>query len=190
VAADSIQRYDKYIYIYHLGVTGQSVGAEGLKKHHSDTVKVLSKMYRIYKEFLDTSGADSDYGSVSGKADTEYTNSGKFSSKNDDSDNIGAGKVDTDYAGIGNANIISSRNAKLKLLQKGLVFIADLVFVAYLVTGTPEAKAELKAFDGELRDKYTEIDRLIGSNKKIRIIRASGFLLYNVMSNLIRRRYE
>ena len=189
VAADTIRRYDKNIYIYHLGVTGQSVGAEGLKKHHSDTVKVLSKMYRIYKEFLDTSGTEGDDGSVSGKADTEYTNSGKFSSKNDDSDNIGAGKVGTEYAGIGNANIISARNAKLRFLQKGLAFIADLVFVAYLVTGTPEAKAELKAFDGELRYKYIEIDRLIVSNKKIRILRASVFLLYNVMSNLVRRRY-
>ena len=140
VATDSIQRFDKNIYIYHLGVTGQSVGAEGLKKHHSDTVKVLSKMYRIYKEFLDTSGS-------------------------------------------------SARNAKLRFLQKGLAFIADLVFVAYLVTGTPEAKAELKAFDGELRDRYKEIDSLIGGNKKIQALRASGFLLYCMMSKLVSRRY-
>ena len=140
VAADSVQRYDKNIYIYHLGVTGQSVGSEGLKKHHSDTVKVLSKMYRIYKEFLDTSGS-------------------------------------------------SARNAKLRFLQKGLAFIADLVFVAYLVTGTPEAKAELKAFDGELRDRYKEIDSLIGGNKKIKALRASGFLLYGMISKLVKRRY-
>ena len=154
VATDSIQRFDKNIYIYHLGVTGQSVGAEGLKRHHSDTTKVMLKMYSIYKEFLDLSDAERN-----------------------------------DGVGSENIGVVSSRNAKLRFLQKGLSFIADLVFVAYLVTGTPEARSELKAIDREIRDKFIEIDRLIVSNKKIRILRASGFLLYNVMSNLVRRRY-
>ena len=144
VASDSIQRYDKTIYIYHLGITGQSVGAEGLRKHHVDTTKVLSKMYSIYKGFLNT-------------PDAETT---------------------------------SSRTAKLQFLQKGLVFIADLVFVAYLVTGTPEAKSELKAFDAELKDKYKEIDNLIQGNKKIRALRASGFLLFGVLSKQVGKRYS
>ncbi len=196
VATDSIQRFDKKIYIYHLGISGQSVGAEGLKKHHSDTVKVLSKMYRIYKEFLGTSGSegddsvgseDSNIGNSNTETvDTEYTNSGITGRGNADTEsaNIGHASADTEKAGYS-----TSRNAKLSFLQKGLAFIADLVFVAYLVTGTPEAKAELKAFDGELGDRYKEIDSLIGGNKKIKALRASGFLLYGMMSKLVSRRY-
>ena len=144
VAAETIRRYDKNLYIYHLGVTGQSVGAEGLRKHHTDTTKVLSKMYRIYKEFLKTP------------------------------------EVET----------ADSRTSKLLFLQKGLAFITDLVFVAYLVTGTPEAKSELKAFDSKLRDEYREIDNLIQNNKKIRSLRASGFLLYGVLSKQVKKRYN
>ncbi|SFG36657.1 glycosyltransferase family 2 protein [Oribacterium sp. WCC10] len=161
VAADSIQRFDQNIYIYHLGVTGQSVGAEGLKKHHSDTIKVLSKMYRIYEEFTGTSGGE---GAIYGGRSLNDS----FSSD----------------------EIRNSREAKLRFLQKGLIFIADLVFVAYLVTGTPEAKSELKDFDTELRDKYKEIDGLIGSNKKIKALRVSGFLLYGVLSKQVRKRYS
>lgn len=154
VAVDTIQRFDKNIYIYYLGVTGQSVGAEGLRKHHGDTTKVLSKMYRIYKEFLNSPEVEDD-----------------------------------EYRSSASGETISSRTAKIQFLQKGLAFIADLVFVAYLVTGTREAKSELKAFDGELREQYKEIDYLIQSNKKIRVLRASGFLMFGMMSRQVAKRY-
>ncbi|MBP3803814.1 MAG: glycosyltransferase family 2 protein [Oribacterium sp.] len=171
VAADSIQRFEKNIYIYYLGVTGQSVGSEGLKKHHTDTTKVLSKMYRIYKEFLNT-------------PEVEYE---EYRCFGNNENTVSASDANGSSA---SCVTISSHTAKLQFLQKGLAFIADLVFVAYLVTGTPEAKSELKAFDGELRDKYKEIDCLIQRNKKIRVLRASGFLMFGVLSKQVVKRYS
>ena len=170
VAADTIQRYDKNIYIYHLGVTGQSVGAEGLKKHHEDTTKVMSKMYRIYKEFLNT---PEDVNDGIGSSPNEYD-------INSSDENRGS------RTNLAN----SSRNAKLQFLHKGLAFIADLVFVAYIVTGTPEAKSELRAFDEELRGNYKEIDGLIQGNKKIKALRMSGFLIYGPLSKQVGKRYQ
>lgn len=46
--ASSISRFPYPIYCYQLGVEGQSVSLEGVRKHYKDNVKVAVKIYKYY----------------------------------------------------------------------------------------------------------------------------------------------
>lgn len=44
----SITRFGIPVYCYQIGRQGQSVGIEGLRKHHKDTMMVANNLYRMY----------------------------------------------------------------------------------------------------------------------------------------------
>lgn len=48
--ADTVQRYDKPIYVYRLGDAEQSVGINGIKKHYRDTMVVAERIYDSFQK--------------------------------------------------------------------------------------------------------------------------------------------
>lgn len=48
--AESISRFDRPVYRYRLGVEGQSVSLEGLRKHYRDLPVVAERMMAVYEE--------------------------------------------------------------------------------------------------------------------------------------------
>ena len=48
--AESISRFDRPIYRYRLGVEGQSVSLEGMRKHYRDLPVVAERMMAVYEE--------------------------------------------------------------------------------------------------------------------------------------------
>ena len=55
-ASDTISRFSKAVYCYRLGVEGQSVSIEGIRKHHEDLPKVADKIYDCYSAYSDSTG--------------------------------------------------------------------------------------------------------------------------------------
>lgn len=51
--AHTISRFNLPIYRYYLGVEGQSVSVQGMRKHYEDTRKVAFKLYDLYIKNLD-----------------------------------------------------------------------------------------------------------------------------------------
>lgn len=50
IASESIARFGKGVYRYRLGIEGQSVSIEGIRKHYTDMRKVADRMYKKYHE--------------------------------------------------------------------------------------------------------------------------------------------
>lgn len=50
MGAKSIEKFQKPIYNYYLGVEGQSVSIEGIKKHYKDMIKVSDKTCRLFAD--------------------------------------------------------------------------------------------------------------------------------------------
>ena len=48
--AKTVSRFSKPIYCYSLGVEGQSVSVEGIRKHYRDTIKVCTKLCKEYEK--------------------------------------------------------------------------------------------------------------------------------------------
>lgn len=46
----TITRFDLPVYCYQIGVEGQSVSVEGIRKHYTDKSKVACKIYKWYEE--------------------------------------------------------------------------------------------------------------------------------------------
>jgi glycosyltransferase involved in cell wall biosynthesis len=43
-----VSRYPKAVYCYRLGIEGQSVSLQGIRKHYTDLLQVVDKMYREF----------------------------------------------------------------------------------------------------------------------------------------------
>lgn len=56
-AAQTISFYDRPIYYYRLGFSGQSVGLGGIRKHYRDNQKMLLKMLEFYTKEVSASWA-------------------------------------------------------------------------------------------------------------------------------------
>ncbi|PNV60592.1 glycosyltransferase family 2 protein [Clostridium sp. chh4-2] len=56
MVAKNISRFDKPIYCYRLGVEGQSVSLEGIRKHYKDTNLVVNKLFSSYSNMNEVSG--------------------------------------------------------------------------------------------------------------------------------------
>ncbi len=136
-ASESVQRFDKDIYVYRLDNQCQSVSPEGLKKHHRDAMKVAQGLLHKYDK----------------------------------------------HAG-------NTENEKSPLLEGILREVTDLAYVACLVTDSSEAREELRTFDRDLWKKSILFRRIVKGNKKIRMLRASGFLLYGFLARKMKKRYE
>lgn len=54
LASETIGRFGKGVYRYRLGVEGQSVSIEGIRKHYKDMKSVAEAIYRSYHEFADS----------------------------------------------------------------------------------------------------------------------------------------
>ena len=50
IASESIARFDKGVYRYRLGLEGQSVSIEGIRKHYEDMHKVAERMFQSYHD--------------------------------------------------------------------------------------------------------------------------------------------
>lgn len=53
LVAKTISRFDKPVYIYRLGVDGQSVSLEGIRKHYKDLPVVAERIMKTYNEVSD-----------------------------------------------------------------------------------------------------------------------------------------
>ncbi|OON88449.1 hypothetical protein BXO88_01265 [Oribacterium sp. C9] len=49
--SDTVQRYEKPVYVYRLGNAEQSVGLNGIKKHYHDTVVVAERIYDSFQKY-------------------------------------------------------------------------------------------------------------------------------------------
>ena len=52
MGAETFKKYELPIYNYYLGVEGQSVSIEGVKKHYKDMIKVSDKSCSLYEEYM------------------------------------------------------------------------------------------------------------------------------------------
>ena len=82
----------------------------------------------------------------------------------------------------------SINEIKDRILQRKLLLITDSLYVSYLLVNSKEAKKELIQFDKELK-KRPEIYNLTGENKKISILRMTGFMLYGYLAGKVRARF-
>ncbi len=61
IKSSTISRYDKPVYCYRVGVNGQSVSLESIKKHYTEIKRVAYKLYELYYAYL-RSGSYTDKG--------------------------------------------------------------------------------------------------------------------------------
>ncbi len=121
--SDTVQRFEKPVYIYRLGDSEQSVGLSGILKHYKDTVSVAEKMYESYcnKEDRAEHRTEDRKGSLKTIIESE------------------------DRKGI--------NEIKDRILQRKLLLITDSLYVSYLLVNSKEAKKELIRFDRELKER-------------------------------------
>ena len=119
--SETVQRFEKPVYIYRLGDSEQSVGLSGILKHYKDTVSVAEKMYESYCRSADLREH---------RAEDQRENR----------------KTITEPEDLKCINEI-----KDLILRRKLLLITDSLYVSYLLVNTKEAKDELIRFDRELK---------------------------------------
>ncbi len=164
--SDTVQRYEKPVYVYRLGNAEQSVGLNGIKKHYHDTVVVAERLFETFLKY------EREVGAVDGTEPEDRSSEKKKLSKWD-----------------GMTQKSGNADGKMKILERKLVLVTDALYVSYLLMDSKDMKKELMEFDKRLKNKYVSIYKLTYSVKKIKILRMSGFLLYGYLAGKVKQRY-
>ena len=80
------------------------------------------------------------------------------------------------------------KNKKI-LLEDKILLVTDALYVSYLLVNSAEARKELTAFDDKIKNSYQEIYKITDNNKKIKLLRGTGFLTYGVLAGQVMKRY-
>lgn len=169
--SETVQRFEKPVYIYRLGDSEQSVGISGILKHYKDTVSVAEKMYESYSRAVD----------LKEERKEDWSEDQKENRPDDRKENRKTITEPEDRKGF--------NEIKDRILRRKLLLITDSLYVSYLLVNSWEAKKELIRFDRELK-KRPEIYRLTGENKKIKSLRLTWFMLYGYLAGKVRARFR
>jgi len=121
--SNTVQRFEKPVYIYRLGDSEQSVGLSGILKHYKDTVSVAEKMYESY------------------------------CSKEDRAEHRTEERKENLKSIIESEDRKGTNEIKDQILRRKLLLITDSLYVSYLLVNTKEAKKELIRFDRKLKER-------------------------------------
>ena len=125
---------------YNLGIEGQSVSVDGIRKHYKDTIIVSEKVCTMFCKYL--------------------------------------------------------LNNKFDILQKKLledkvrIVIRNVYGAFFIVDDKGNKKDELKEYDADLRIRFPQAYKISAREKKINLLRKTGFLLFNYLSNREKNRFE
>ena len=81
-----------------------------------------------------------------------------------------------------------SLNEVCEIIDCKLVAISDSVYTSHLIVKTKEAKESLFYFDRRLEQKFPRIYRISNKFSKIKWLRKSNFLFFEIIANIILRK--
>lgn len=139
LGTSEIKKFCKPIYNYNLGVEGQSVSIDGIKKHYKDMIVVSDKVCTLFNEY-----------------------------------------------------ILNNKPGKLqnKLLEDKIRVVVRNVYGSFLaMDGTKEKRNELREYDKKLRVRFPHAYRISASEKKISILRKTGFFTFGYLSKREKKRF-